>query len=248
MLIRLDSSFPSDVSADFTVVARDVLKVTSRRFRALPPDGDKPIICLLRDEPHPPQCLDPTNPTQYTIALTVDVTHRLYAKFAYQLGHELGHVWFGPLRTNCVVEIVAEAFSLEVLHDMAALWATSPPHAHWRDYASCFDAYTVEQQEAAVGGLPSWVQEAVAKGDSVTVATHLQQRASAWDPASPDRSLTMLGAIMLRREQIEWSKLRGVAHLTTPSPSDDGEYRGDLQLDPAKLSRYITELLPRLES
>jgi hypothetical protein len=68
----------------------------------------------------------------------------VYAKLAYQFGHELGHVlcnrWNGGQAnlpaTPCqwIEEVLVEAFSLFGLRALAPLWAKQPPREYMNDY------------------------------------------------------------------------------------------------------------------
>ena len=58
------------------------------------------------------------------IRIRLDVNGGLtYAQFAYQLGHELGHVMLGLYRSNGLLEACAIAVSHEILDGLAIRWA-----------------------------------------------------------------------------------------------------------------------------
>ena len=79
-------------------------------------------------------------PNEYLINVTC-LHSRLYAKLAFQLGHELGHFFVDPHFSNWFVESVCTGVSFLTLDALAAKWTTAPPFPNWRGYASSFTVY-----------------------------------------------------------------------------------------------------------
>jgi hypothetical protein len=241
--ITLDDSFPEEAREDLRTVADDVHRIVRRRFRAAPPCGDRPIECFRRHPP--PQLVDLGNESKYRIALFVSDRH--YARLAYQLAHELGHIMFDPRRTNAAIEMLATALSLQVLDDLAARWQLRPPVASWREYAPCFREYREVAEEQRLNQVPARVRSALASRDFDTVAGFLRALRTGQEHAGiHSRAREMLGAIALRSGGIEWPQTKGVAALTTPTPDEDGRYRDDLDLDLKQASEYVRGLLKRI--
>jgi hypothetical protein len=77
--------------------------------------------------------------------VSLDVKDRQWAQFAYQFGHELGHIlcnyreaknpnlWFE--------EALCETASLFALRRMSQTWKTRPPYSNWKGYAGSLESY-----------------------------------------------------------------------------------------------------------
>jgi len=226
-LIQLDASFPPATRRDLLSVARNVLALTQALFPDPPPAGIRPIVCFYRAKG--PITDSTTDPSRYHVGLSVTTRH--YARFAYQLGHELGHVYLDPRRTSGLVETLAVAISLRVLDDMSELWARRPPYPHWRSYAAEFRRYRENEEARHLASFPPEVADAVRRGRWQDVALYLAYRREDQDRDATDRHLNILGALTLRAERLHWTSYRGIGGLTDPSPADDPRFRRDLLVD-----------------
>jgi hypothetical protein len=98
------------------------------------------------------------------IRMRLNVDGMYWAQFAFQFGHELGHVFSGNLEYSnpnlWFEETVCEAASLFVLGRLAETWKTNPPYPNWKGYSESLAAYRRERLESAKipGGasLPEW--------------------------------------------------------------------------------------------
>ncbi len=104
--IYLDRSFRQDrsIAHDFTLLARDVERIVRSMFGGVSPPVNKPIVCWIGS---PLPLTDSTTSPRFIcikIALTdEDLRARNYCRFAYQLSHEMGHVYLEPRRSNGLV-------------------------------------------------------------------------------------------------------------------------------------------------
>lgn len=91
----------------------------------------------------------------------LDVEGYLWARFAFQFAHELGHVLCGaeefPNPNMWFEETLCEVASLYALGRMAESWRTSPPYANWKDYAPELRKYRDERIEKSRERIPDGV-------------------------------------------------------------------------------------------
>jgi hypothetical protein len=112
--------------------------------------------------------------------ILLDVEGRLWAKLAYQFGHELGHVVANSWGANAVSrlpcdwleEALVEAFSVTTLFKMADRWSVEAPFPNWTSYAASLRAYasgrTAELQQSAVADASAWFRAARPKLETLT--------------------------------------------------------------------------------
>jgi hypothetical protein len=83
------------------------------------------------------------------IRVKLNVEDRRWAQFAFQFGHEMGHVVCGyaeyPNPNHWFEETICEAASLFVLGRMAESWKTRPPYPNWKGYADSLKQYRDER-------------------------------------------------------------------------------------------------------
>jgi len=93
------------------------------------------------------------------IRIKLDVEGLLWARFAFQFSHELGHVLSGveefPNPNLWFEETLCEVASLYALSRMAETWKTRPPYANWADYAPELKKYRDERIRNASEKLPA---------------------------------------------------------------------------------------------
>jgi hypothetical protein len=139
---------------------------------------------------------------------------------------------------------------------MAARWETSPPHAHWRDYAKEFTRYREQAEASHLKRFPDAVQKAVEGRQWSSIALYLRYRKPDQDGFAEDRDLNVLGAIALRPTldgegpglvSIQWASYRGIGALTNPPPGDNvREFRRDLEIDLSKVTVAVRQDLFRI--
>lgn len=87
------------------------------------------------------------------IRVELNVEGRHWAQFAFQFGHEMGHILCGhadhPNPNRWFEETVCEAASLFVLGRMADTWKTRAPYPHWKDYSAALRKYRDERIQDA---------------------------------------------------------------------------------------------------
>jgi hypothetical protein len=207
------------VRADLAVVAENTWTAVGDMFGPAEPPLALPIICHY-GRPLPRTSLDNwSRPTEIRINITVG--ERGYAQFAFQLGHELGHVMIGTYRTNQVFETIATAVSLEVLDRLATEWQLKPPYPNWADYAPEFRRYKQKYESDALNKLglsKAWSQRRL---DSIKARVRKQNALlDATSDVASDRArdLQMVGAMVVRFERPQWLNVVGLEACTEPSP------------------------------
>ncbi len=147
---------PEDIEAVCRSVAGELVKYFPRR--KLDP------IVIDKSRSSGPGVIFGTN-SQGERRVNLDVKDRRWAQFAYQFGHEMGHIlcnyreaknpnlWFE--------EALCETASLFSLRRMAQTWKTRPPYSNWKSYAGALDSY-VDNYVRVVAkldrdGLPQWL-------------------------------------------------------------------------------------------
>src|SRR5579862_1995209 len=83
------------------------------------------------------------------IRVRLDVEGFLWARFAFQFSHELGHVLCGfeeyPNPNLWFEETICEVASLYALGRMAEVWSRRPPYENWKSYAPQLKKYRDER-------------------------------------------------------------------------------------------------------
>src|SRR5436190_4236367 len=112
-------------------------------------DNDETITITLEptaSEDDPPRTLATTTPGRSVVRL--NVRGNLWARLAYQFGHEYCHVLADPTtrtdrsrRFDWIEEALCETGSLFALRSMAKEWAVKPPYPNWRAYSSSLAGY-----------------------------------------------------------------------------------------------------------
>jgi hypothetical protein len=143
--------------SDIEAVARSV----ADSFAAF--DDDDAIAITLEPTPSeddPPRTLSGTGPRRSVIRL--NVRGNVWARLAYQFGHEYCHVLADPTtywtdtgrHFAWIEEALCETGSLFALRSMAKSWAVDPPHPNWRGYSSSLAAYEAKHVSAPTRSLP----------------------------------------------------------------------------------------------
>ena len=125
-------------------------------------DDDETIAITLEptlNEDDPPRTLSGAGPGRSVVQL--NVRGNLWARLAYQFGHEYCHVLADPTtltdqqrRFSWIEEVLCETGSLLALRSMAKEWAVTPPYPTWREYASSLAAYEAEHVAGPMRSLP----------------------------------------------------------------------------------------------
>ena len=98
------------------LLADSVISELEKIFTYPPPSGDRDINILPSPNPWP-QC-DPTKSKDYYyVYLTANGLS--YAYIAFQLAHEITHIYCDARRTNRFIECVCEMVSLKCLYKLS---------------------------------------------------------------------------------------------------------------------------------
>lgn len=99
--------------------------------------------------------------------VNLNVRGTFWSQFAYQFGHEMGHIlcnyreaknpnlWFE--------EALCETASVFAIRRMARTWKKRPPYVNWKGYAGALDTYANNyvrtQAKLDLKALPGWLKE-----------------------------------------------------------------------------------------
>ncbi len=222
--ITIDDSF--GVSRPrLQAIAQRISVIVAAKFDA-PPPITYPIRCVSRTDV--PETI--VLPGQIIIFLSARDDY--WAQFAFQLGHELGHVYLGPLRSNGFIEALATAVSLEVLDELAKTWATEPAVDGTPSWASNFSLYREGFEISEVAKYLPEMQGPVTSRDWLLVRLYLRFRSSdIADQLTRDsvvreeaRALQTLAAMSLRSQPIDWHQFVNLAHSSSENSSIESSF------------------------
>jgi len=218
--LSVDDSFPDSTRPTLEALADDVWNVVMEMFHSSPP-LDLPVRVHQSNASAP---LTRVLKGEISIRITSRGTH--YAQFAFQLGHELGHVTLDPRRANGIVEAICIAVSYEVLDRLGDEIRMSPAYVWLSDYAPNFAPYRENDQKITLAKMPEEVRALVANRDWSGIASYLRDHRREMEPGEPaERILQTLAAVALRSGAIDWSELTGIAGCTVPPPEEDPRVR-----------------------
>ena len=217
--VTVTDSFGSS-RVHFQAVAQEVAAIMADKFQSRPPI-DVPIQCISGDN------VPETFALPGLTVMRLTAKEQSWAQLAFQLGHELGHVYLGPLRANGFVETLATAISLEVLDELAKRWVIAPAIPGTSSWAENFAEYRVENEAIEIAKLPE-IKASVAGKDWDLIRYYLrlrnrdmQQVTRVAANCDEGRSLQMLAAMSLRSGPVDWPHLVGFAHSSSIQPVEE---------------------------
>lgn len=220
--IRMDDTFPASVREDLGVVANSLRQVMDGIFCYKSPPLGLPIVCLLGKD-NPVTSLDCWSaPTK--IRIYVSVPDRCYDKFAFQLAHELGHVYVGVYRDNGAIETIATAVSLEALSRLTPQWEREPPFRNWIDYAPKFQEYGMNERQRRIAQCPAEIREAATAGRWDVVKQRIGPFLWPMDTSmerlfsEEARALRTVAALALLSQKVVWPEFISIENCTALSP------------------------------
>jgi len=179
------------------------------------------------------------------IRVKLSVEGLLWARFAFQFSHELGHVLCGaeeyPNPNLWFEETLCETSSLYALTVLAETWKTRPPYPNWAGYASELKKYKDERIQNASEKLP--------EGASLKDWYREKEPKLRADPHLRAANLTLAAALLPLFEEapehwealLSLNKARGDATRTFPG------YLGDWSRSaPEKHRAFIAAIAARL--
>jgi hypothetical protein len=231
--ITIDTSFRPDFRNDLQTVANEVWEIVRDLFGRNPP-VDKPIRCYRKPD-FPMTSLDNwLQPGQ--ILVGINITESQWDQFAYQLGHELGHVMMNPRRSNGIIETLCMTLAYEVLDRLYAKWSSGVPYANrtLTAYGHNFKSYRENDERLTMSHLPSEVRVAFERNNWIVLRNYLerhsseQQQLTQPEIQSPrGRDIQLLGAIVLR---FEADRMEGVVESRRLHKSSAREFSDVLAL------------------
>jgi hypothetical protein len=163
-----------------------VLQSAGESLAVLFPERKFPVLEVSRSSSSPITLFQRGPAGEIRVKLDVEGPH--WAQFAFQFGHEMGHIVCGyadyPNPNLWFEETLCEAASLFVLDRMAEFWKTRPPYPNWKDYAAALKKYREERiaKEKLPDGAPlaDWFrgQEASLRRDGTQRPLNLKMAAA----------------------------------------------------------------------
>jgi hypothetical protein len=198
-------------------VADEVWAVIQEMFHGEAPPLPLPIV-VNYGGPMPLTSLDNEGvPRKIFVRITTPGSQ--YDQFAYQMGHELGHVMLNPRRTTAVIETLCTTISYEVLDRLSDRWnGPHQPLVYLRSYTPQFHNYAAADLQIHLATLPASIRTAVAGQDWTGVRAFLkiQQRVedgfeNRGEGQPGNRDIQALESIVLRTQPIPWENYVGFA-------------------------------------
>ncbi len=218
--VSVGTDFPPESRPALQLIANEEWAIARETFGPEAPLA-LPIHCYYNARTPITHADDWGHPTRLLIGLKPSPND--YGQFAYQLGHEIGHVMLDPRRTCELAETLATAFALEVLDRLGerlSQFSMLKSRAAMRPYAGVFRVYRETVEEETALHAPPDIGTAIQQKRWQTVKLYVERiRLKRLDRESQaGRDFQATAAILLRSKNIDWKNLRGLAGCTTPSP------------------------------
>jgi hypothetical protein len=176
------------------------------------------------------------------IRIKLNAEGRRWSRFAFQFGHEVGHVLCGyadyPNPNLWFEETLCEAASLFVLGRMAESWASTPPYPNWKDYSASHREYREERMTKAKlpegKGFPEWFRE--------------REPSLRKDPRQRDRNLVMAAVLLplFEEDPSRWEAVAGLNAVRGDADRSFPQYLRDwLRSTPEKEHAFIRKVADR---
>jgi hypothetical protein len=169
----------------------------------------------------------------------------LWARFAFQFSHELGHVLCGveeyPNPNLWFEETLCETSSLYALTVMAETWKTRPPFPNWADYAPELKKYKDERIQNS--------SEKVPEGASLKDWFRDKEPKLRADPHLRAANLTLAAALLPLFEEApeHWEALLSLNKVQGDATRTFSRYLGDWSRSaPEKHRAFIAAIADRL--
>jgi hypothetical protein len=217
-------TFPDITRRDHEKVADSLRRVVDDIFSHSHPPLRLPIACRVGCPPR--ASLDSwAAPTEFLIDLDVPAQDCRCDQVAFQLAHEVGHVFVGVYRTNFAIEAIATALSFEALSRLARRWKVAPPYRNWTEYAPRFEEYRRNHENDNIAKCPAEIRNAAAASQWDVVRRQLWPFIEPINTSEADlqgdqgRALQAVAAMaLLAQPLVTWPDFIGIESLTVPGP------------------------------
>jgi hypothetical protein len=228
---------PSDIEA----VLRSAAGTLLPRFPGLP----LPVLEVSHSTKNPITLFKRGPAGEIRVQLAVE--GRLWARFAFQFAHELGHVLCGveeyPNPNLWFEETLCETASLYALSRMAETWKTRAPYGNWSVYAPQLKKYRDERVETE--------SEKIPEGTSLKDWFREKEPKLRADPHLRAANLTLAMALLPLFEEApeHWGALRHLNGVRGDATRTFPRYLGDWSRSvPERHRDFIAALAARLGS
>jgi hypothetical protein len=177
------------------------------------------------------------------IRIMLNVEGRHWSQFAFQFGHEVGHVLCGfadyPNPNLWFEETICEAASLFTLGRMAKAWETAPPYPNWKGYAASLLKYRNDRL----------VRSKLPEGKSLSGWFREHEESLRKDPRQRDENLRLAAALLplFEEEPGRWSAVGTLNSVRGDGSRPFAQYLRDwTRSAPEKHRPFIHEIADRL--
>ena len=157
MQLTINLALEDDTSTcqDLAAFSLDIVRQFQRLIPSGPALGYKPLE-ISHNPFGRPLCAVGSLPDRYRILLYAgtgpfkdDYSNRDLCRLAFQLAHEMVHLYSDPRNNNDFIENVCWAGSFFTLEDLSKRWATRAPFPNWQSFAPNFKLYKERQYQRA---------------------------------------------------------------------------------------------------
>ncbi len=135
--VRIEHKFDdAERKAHFEIIARSEVAFYETRVAPTPAVGRMPIVVV----PSADWPRADVGVRQYNLLVTC-LDEPWPTRLAYQLGHELGHLWIGPFKSGLFKECVCTALSFIAIDELARQWRDCPPSPWFASQAENMQDY-----------------------------------------------------------------------------------------------------------
>ncbi|BBO30541.1 hypothetical protein [Lacipirellula parvula] len=230
-------------------VADSIASVVDALVPGDPPFGDRPIHLIHGVSPLAFWADEDFFGSVYRVRISSTGTR--FQQFAYQVAHELGHIKFGPARSNVLLEIFAEMVSLAAMRGVGDAWRQKPPYidgtVNWMLMATTVP-YIQNAARLAADNLPPSIRLRFTEASVGEKANRLAsiradvERLPLIDAIS--RAYQQAWAhLIIDTEQPRWSDLLGIGLQTDPPPKVSLKCTDQLPLRSAAIPKWVPRFL-----
>jgi hypothetical protein len=237
MHVTVAQGFPGNVSeVNRLAVANSIARVVEALIPGDPPMGGRPIEVYFGSTPRVLWSDADFAGGVYRIEISAEGTY--FQKFAYQLGHELGHVKIGPARSNHLLEVFAEMVSLATVSRLGGVWREREPYRDknidWSKLART-RPYVTNAAEIAARNLPSSIREGFNEANADERINRLASIRPQVEGLAIDDKLSrafqqVSAHLILEAQKHRWANLLGIGLQTDPPPAATPKYMDSLPL------------------
>jgi len=238
--INVNLSNDPGVNNNLAAVVISTLEEYKKIYFAPPPAGIRPIH-IIYDPVNGPMTDSTKDTDKYYVLLTVNGPY--YAQVAYQLAHEMCHIFVDPRRSNWFIESCCELASLIILDKLSVVWDIAPPFDYMKSYAPAFKQYSQEYIKTTTINI--FNSECFPDSDRLKI--WLTETSNTLKAMPLDRPRNAIIALMLRpifeESNNGWDALRFLGQASTNPPTSLKDLNVNVEIKFDIWERVVPEYL-----